>query len=189
MKSIFPLRSLRLCILGASWFLLFSSATAQVPRAADVVAPEAYVSLAPVPRGRAVELAVVARIRSGFHINSHKPTDEYLIPTALSADLPPGLRLLDTVYPPGQIRKFKFAPDGLSVYENGVTLRMKLEAAADAPLGQRKVPLLLHYQACNDEVCLPPVKLPLTAEIEIAPAGAAAQPQHPEIFSAPAAKQ
>jgi DsbC/DsbD-like thiol-disulfide interchange protein len=161
----------------------------QIPRASDVVNPEVYVSLAPVPRGRTVELAVVAHIRSGFHMNSHQPKEQYLIPTALTAELPAGLRALATTYPPGVMRKFKFSPNALSVYEGSVTLRMKLQAAADAPLGALKLPLTLRYQPCNDEVCLPPVNLPLSAEIEIAPAGAKAQPQHTEIFSAPASRK
>jgi hypothetical protein len=132
---------------------------------------------------------VVAQIRSGFHINSHLPKEDYLIPTTLTAGLPMGLRALSTTYPPGVMRKFKFSPNALSVYEGAVTLRMKLQVAASAPLGALKLPLTLRYQPCNDEVCLPPVNLPLSAEIEIAPAGAKAQPQHPEIFSAPAAKK
>jgi hypothetical protein len=67
---------------------------------------------------------------------------------------------------------------------------LKLQIAADAPLGAQKIPLTLRYQACNDEACLPPVKLPLSADLEIAPAGTQSAPQHPEIFSAiPAKKQ
>jgi DsbC/DsbD-like thiol-disulfide interchange protein len=163
-----------------------AGSASQTPRASDVVKPEVYVSLAPVPRGRTLELAVVARIRSGFHMNSHQPKEQYLIPTALTAELPAGLRALATTYPPGVMRKFKFSPNTLSVYERSVTLRMKLQAAADAPLGALKLPLTLRYQPCNDEVCLPPVNLSLSVEIEIAPAGAKTQPQHPEIFFAPA---
>jgi thiol:disulfide interchange protein DsbD len=174
-----------LIVLPLTW----SSGAPQIPRASDVVKPEVYVSLAPVPRGRTVELAVVAHIRSGFHMNSHQPKEQYLIPTALIAELPAGLRALATTYPPGVMRKFKFSPKALSVYEGSVTLRMKLQATADAPLGALKLPFTLRYQPCNDELCLPPVNLPLAAEIEIAPAGAKTQPQHPEIFSAPADKR
>jgi DsbC/DsbD-like thiol-disulfide interchange protein len=178
-----------LCALCVESFFCFSLRAAQVPRATDVVKPEAFVSLAPVPRGRTVDLAVVAHIRSGFHMNSHQPKEDYLIPTALTADLPKGLRALSTIYPAGAMRKFKFSPDALSVYDGSVTIRMKLQVAATAPLGKLTLPLTLRYQPCNDELCLPPANLPLSIEIEIAPAGAKAQPQHPEIFSAPAGKK
>ena len=156
-----------------------------LPRANMVVSPRAYVSLQPVPRGRTFELALVAKIRPGFHINAHEVLEDYLIPTALEAELPAGFRALETVYPPGVLRKLRFSATQLSVYEDSVTLRMKLQAQPDAPLGPNKLPLTLRYQACNEEACLPPVKLPVTAEFEIAPAGAAARPANPDIFAAP----
>jgi DsbC/DsbD-like thiol-disulfide interchange protein len=181
------LRVLSLFLLCALCVKSFSSSSlhaVQLPRAADVVTPEIYVSLAPAPRGRTVEIAVVAHIRSGFHTNSNKPGVDYLIPTTLTADLRQGITLADSVYPPGVMRKFKFTQKELSVYEGTVTMRLKLEVAANAPLGPQKIPLTLRYQACNDEACLPPVKIPLSADLEIASAGAQAVPQHPEIFVA-----
>ena len=64
--------------------LIVSSASAQdsaYPPAASVLQPQAYVSLQPVPRGRVFEIAVVAKISPGFHINAHMPSEDYLIPT------------------------------------------------------------------------------------------------------------
>jgi hypothetical protein len=159
--------------------------TTNLSRASEVVEAHAYVSLAPVPRGRAFDLAVVAQIRPGFHINAHKPTETYLIPTTLEAVLAPGFRRLETIYPHGVLRKFEFSPAKLSVYEGSVTLRMKLQAPPEAPLGAHELALTLSYQACNDEACLPPVKLPVTANLEIAPAGAPARLAYPSIFQTP----
>ena len=173
-----------LLCLGAAHPLPGLVQGSQLPRPSDVVKARAYVSLEPVPRGHAFDLAVVAQTRPGFHINAHKVTGEYLIPTALEAELPPGFRALETIYPPGVLRKFKFSPEKLRVYEGRFTLRMKLEAAPDAPLGPRQIPLLLHYQACNQEACLPPVKIPVTAALEIAPPGTSARAAHPDIFAA-----
>jgi hypothetical protein len=178
---------LALCALCGEAFATFHSA--QLPRAADVVTSEIYVSLAPVPRGRTVEIAVVGHIRPGFHMNSNKPSEDYLIPTTLAADLHPGFTLAGIAYPPGVMRKFKFTKTALSVYEGIFTVRLKLQVATDAPLGAQKIPLTLRYQACNDEACLPPVKIPLSANLEIASAGSSAAPQHPEIFFAAPAKR
>ena len=73
-----------------------SRLAAQLPKASSVVEPHVYVSLAPVPRGRRFEIAVVANIRSGFHLNAHEVLQDYLIPTSLEAELPPGFRVLVT---------------------------------------------------------------------------------------------
>jgi DsbC/DsbD-like thiol-disulfide interchange protein len=170
-----------------SWLLFIPVAAAPqesaMPPASAVVKPLAYVSLEPVPRGRTFELAVVAEIRQGFHINSHQPTEEFLIPTTLTAQLPSGFREVGTVYPRGEMLKFSFSPSPLSVYTGRVTLIVRVEAAADAPLGPQSIPLSLRYQACNDTTCLPPVKIPVEAKFTVAPASTPAKNIHPEIFS------
>ncbi len=136
-------------------------------RANEVVEPRVSAPRDPVPRGQAFELAVVARIRPGFHINANSPSADYLIPTKVEADLPSELRVLETKYPRGVLRRFKFSDEKLSVYEGTVTVTMRIAVAPNASPGPRKIPLTLHYQACNEEACLPPVKLPLTAAFTV----------------------
>jgi DsbC/DsbD-like thiol-disulfide interchange protein len=156
-----------------------------LPNPASIVKPHAFVSLDPVPRGSAFEVAVVVEIARGFHMNSHKPSEEYLIPTTLTPQLPAGFQLTGTVYPNGRIEKFAFSPDKpLNVYTGSVTLKLRLLAKADAPLGGATIPMTLRYQACNDAACLPPVKVPVSVQLNVAAAGTKAQPAHPEIFSA-----
>ena len=151
--------------------------------------PQAYVSLQPVPRGRAFEIAVVAKISPGFHINAHEPSEDYLIPTKVTADLPPGVFLVETTYPRGVMRAFRFSKTPLRVYESSFTVRMKLRADGAAPLGPQKIGLTVGYQACNQDACLPPTKVPATADLEIAAVDTPAHPAHADIFSpAPAVK-
>ena len=68
-----------------------------LPNASTIVKPHIIVSLDPVPRGREFKIAVVGDIASGFHMNSHKHTDDYLIATTLKPQLPAGFELLDTI--------------------------------------------------------------------------------------------
>jgi DsbC/DsbD-like thiol-disulfide interchange protein len=183
------MRSLRLILCSSAIACLFAwaapaSAQSGILAPATVVKPHAYVSLSPVPRGKEFEVAVVANIVSGYHVNSHKPTDPYLIPTTVTADLPKGFQLVDTIYPPGQEKRFPFSPDKpLSVYSGTVTLRLKVVAQNDAALGSVVIPMGLKYQACNDAACLPPVKLPVSLKLQVANANAKAHPVHPEIFA------
>ena len=160
----------------------FGQESVKLPHAKDVVKPKAYASLDKVPRGRAFDVAVVAVIMPGFHVNSNKPSEDYLIPTQLLPELPAGFKILATTYPPGKLTKFEFSEKKLSVYEGTFTLRMNIQAPAGAPLGATKLPLTLPYQACNDFACLPPVKIPVPLEIEIAAVNAPARPIHLGIF-------
>jgi thiol:disulfide interchange protein DsbD len=155
------------------------------PPAASVLQPQAYVSLQPVPRGRAFQIAVVAKISPGFHINAHMPSEDYLIPTKVLADLSPGVFLVETTYPRGVMRAFRFSKTPLRVYEGSFTVLMKLRANGSAPLGPQKIGLTVGYQACNQDACLPPTKVPVTADLEIAAVDAAPHPVHTDIFSAP----
>ena len=162
---------------------LVEAQSARLPKASEVVKPTAYVSIAPVPRGATSEIAVVAEIMDGFHINSNRPLEEYLIPTALEPQLPAGLRVVATEFPQAKELKFEFSEKPLAVWEGTIQIRMKLRVVPDAPLGALKLPLTLRYQACNDVACLPPVKLPFVAEFEIAAAGTKATPVNQKIFS------
>lgn len=158
---------------------------AQMPNPASVVKATAYASLDPVPQGQTFEAAVVMQIIPGFHMNSHKPSEDYLIPTTITPAAPAGIRVVDTVYPAGQLKNFSFSPNKpLDVYTDSVTLQLKLSADAKAPIGPMSIPVTLRYQACNDKACLPPVKVPVTIDVKIAAAGAKAQHVHPEIFTA-----
>ncbi len=151
--------------------------------AAAIVKPQAYVSLEPVPRGKAFQVAVVAEIRNGYHINANKPADEFLIPTTLTAQLPNGLRQVGTVYPPQQSLKFSFSQTPLLVYTGRAPVFLQMEAEMDAPLGATTIPVVLRYQACNDSTCLPPVKIPISVTVQIAAAGSSSRAVHPEIFN------
>ena len=155
------------------------------PAPAKVLQPQAYVSLQPVPRGRSFEIAVVAKISPGFHINAHLPSEDYLIPTKVTADLPSGVLLVEAIYPRGVMRAFRFSKTPLRVYEGSFSVRMKLRATDTAPLGPQKLGLTVGYQACNQDACLPPTKLPVTADLEIAARDTPARPVHADIFSPP----
>src|ERR1700733_14372780 len=77
----------------------------------EVVKTHTFVSLDRVPRGKEFEAAVVGDIAENYHMNSHKPAESYLIPTTLTPQLPAGIRLVDTLYPSGHLKKFPFSPD------------------------------------------------------------------------------
>jgi thiol:disulfide interchange protein DsbD len=158
------------------------SAPAQMPSGKDVVSPTAYASLDPVARSSSFQIAVVLKIRDGFHINARQPSADYLIATDLRADLPAGFKAGEISYPKGELRKFSFSKAPLNVYENKVIIRMPVDALPDAQAGAAHIPLKLRYQACSTDACLPPVTLSVDAALNITDAKAAARPAHPELF-------
>ena len=159
--------------------------TAQIPSPKDVVAPAAFASYDPVARGKEFQIAVVMKIRDGFHVNARKKSADYLIATDLKTDGATGFKIGDVTYPEGELHTFSFSKTPLNVYERTVVLKVPVTALPDAPTGEQHIPLKLRYQACSNEVCLPPVTLPVDASVNVAASGGAAHPAHPELFQTP----
>ena len=160
-------------------------AQSQIPSPRDVVSPAVYVSADPAARGVPFQVAVVFKIRPGFHVNAREKSADYLIATDLRAETPAGFKAGDVAYPKGQLHTFTFSKTPLNVYQGTVVLRMPVTAQARAPVGSQQIPLKLRYQACSTEVCLPPVTIDLQAAIDIVASPAAAKPAHAELFPAP----
>ena len=158
-------------------------AGSQTPSGKEVVSPEAFVSYDPVARGKNLQVAVVMKIRPGFHVNAREVTADYLIPTDLRAEIPAGFKMGEITYPKGRLQNFTFSKDKkLNVYTNSVIIRVPLTVLATAPTGEQHLSLKLHYQACSDEICLPPTTLSLEASFRVTDNPGSARPAHAELF-------
>ena len=56
-----------------------------------------------------LKLAVLAQVAAGYHINDHKPSLDYLIPTELEVDPSDQFTVKSVVYPKGTPKKFAFS--------------------------------------------------------------------------------
>jgi hypothetical protein len=178
MKTVFFVTVLWLCIIFSAQL------ESQIPSGREVVKPEVYVSLDPAGRGSSFQIAVVMKIRTGFHVNAREKSEEYLIATDLKSDLPAGFSSREVSYPKGQLEKFAFSKTPLNVYQDTAVLRMLVTVLANAPLGEQHIPLKLRYQACSTEICLPPVTVPLDATVNVAASASASKPAHGALFPA-----
>ena len=107
------------------------------------------------------KVTVSVDVADGWHLNSEKPLQDYLIPTKLS--LAKGQPLAKVEYPEAVIRKLGFQRSELSLLEGSVQLTGDLP---DAVAGAVTTDIELQLQACSDEICLAPetlsFKVPLT---------------------------
>ncbi len=79
-----------------------------------------------------LKLAVLAQVAAGYHINDHKPSLDYLIPTELKVDPSDQFTVKNVVYPKGTPKKFAFSDVPLSVYEGTVVVGALLQAGKDS---------------------------------------------------------
>jgi Disulphide bond corrector protein DsbC len=131
------------------------------------------VTMLPVPttnltRGKASIINFNFRIESGFHINSNKPSAEYLIPTILHLDPPTDLMVGKITYPPGEDMAFAFSPtEKLSVYSGEFTVSASVKPLSSVLYGQYEFHGTLRYQACDKAACYPPKSLPVRFEVKV----------------------
>jgi hypothetical protein len=134
--------------------------------------------------GTLATAALTLRLLSGYHCNSDKPKDEYLIPlkltwTKLQGDdwelyhgpEPIGhvvpIEGAEVIYPKPQMEKFSFSPEPMPVFTGDFEVVTRFKLPASGRTGQGLVLGKLRYQACNDRMCLQPKTIEVTLPFNI----------------------
>lgn len=172
-----------------SFYLLILLMMAAVPLSAqtggfnmDVVDIDAKLSLDKVQPGTTVKIAVVVDIDSEFHINAHKPSEEYLIPTILKFNPLDKISFGTIIYPDAEMVKFPFSDEPIAVYEKKIIIRSELTLAKDIELKSIEISGSLSYQACNDENCFAPTEEVFSVTVEVVNEAQSVQPINQALF-------
>ncbi len=136
----------------------------------QVSAPH-LISVQPLPdlvarRGAEADVALQVTIRSGYHINSEAPADEYLIPTALTWT-PGPLALKAVKYPKAESVRYSFSDKPMLVFSGTIRLDSRFAVGATTPKGLVTLSGKLRYQACNEKMCLPPRTLDVSVPLRV----------------------
>ena len=107
-------------------------------------------------RNSAIQVKIPVTVRTGYHVNSNQPADEYLIPLKLSWKTTGALEGGEVTYPKPSIEKYPFSEKPLSVYTGSFELLAHFKVAGSAPAGPGVAVGLLRYQACDDKACYAP---------------------------------
>lgn len=115
-----------------------------------------------IAAGKPSPVALHFRVAPGLHINSHTPSQQYLIPTDFSIPDGQGARLAATNYPAGATISLPIDPrTKLSVYTGEFVVQARIMATP----GNHLVQARLHYQACNQSQCLPPKTITVPIDV------------------------
>lgn len=149
-----------LLLLASSCLLL----PAQDRPVITVDAPSAPIVL---QKGAATKISVPLKIASGYHVNSNKPTDEYMIPMKLTWDASTVFEATAPVYPAGKLEKYPFSDQPLSVYTGDVVIDTPGKVSPSAAPGSLHLNGKLRYQACSERLCYPPKTIAVSIPVEI----------------------
>ncbi len=151
----------------------------------DLVEVEGLYSPSVFHPGTTGNIALVATIREGWHINSSAPLDKYLIPTSMEIEAPEGFEVLAVLYPEPEMGKLAFSDARMSLYHGKVTFGGIIKVADDVVPGRYKIRVSLRYQGCNDMTCLEPSMAATDIEVRVGTSSETADLVARDVFGAP----
>jgi hypothetical protein len=107
-------------------------------------------------RGTSAESKIAVSVQPGFHVNSNKPSADYLIPLKLTWTPGGALEPGEVIFPKPQMEKYEFSDEPLSVFTGDFDLIARFKVPAGASQGPGIMLGKLRYQACNHNSCFPP---------------------------------
>ncbi len=116
-----------------------------------------------ISTGKALTVAVKARVASGWHIYAVDQPTGVNTATKLEMVLPKGISAVgDWEFPPAhELDSDTFA------YEDQVTFRRHLMVSPDCAAGIANIECKVAFQSCNDAMCTPPTSTTVSAVLEI----------------------
>ncbi|GAB4374391.1 MAG: protein-disulfide reductase DsbD [Calditrichia bacterium] len=162
--------------------LAFFSGVLAAQSSNEIISVKVLSSVDKFRSGQSYPIALQATIKPPFHINSHEPREEFLIPTTAEFKLPEGVTLGKLEFPKPEIKTFAFSENPLAVYENTIYIFTTLSISPDFSGDQLLLEGTFGYQACDDQTCRPPEELLFKQEFPMAAPGEAILSINLEVF-------
>ncbi len=171
-----------LCALISILFIALAL-IAQPTSAAQQVNARAILSTDKIQAGSTIQIALQLKISDDWHINSHTPTFDYLIGTTFELQSKEEIILADIQYPKGNPVSLSFADQPIDVYEGTTTIFASLRISDKLNPGIDTIKGKITFQACNNQICLPPSAIDVNIPIQIVGPGEAVTPLNQDLFA------
>jgi len=147
------------------------------------VAVDLFLSQMKLAPGEDLQVLVRLKIDSEWHVNSHTPLQDYLIPTSIELEDTTVFRTGLISYPTARKVTFEFSPDEpLSVYSGTADSRLIVSVPSDVRSGEYNLIILATTQACNDRMCIAPATERFAIPVKVDPSFAGSEMQHASLF-------
>lgn len=164
-------------------FVLSITAFGQSDGPAEIVKAKSFISLDKLAPDIEAKIALQINIAKGWHINSDKPNEDFLIPSELKILSPGNIVLTEVIFPAAKNVALQVSDKPLSVFENEFFLGAKIKTLKDLPLGLTPIIIEFSYQGCDDHTCMAPSSFIDTFNIEVISNNSIINEINTEIFS------
>ncbi len=161
---------------------LFLSVLPAAPSWASTLRVEVLHSQSQYPANGTYPILFRLKISTPWYIHGTRDEGEGLIPTLLSFQHSPGVKLEGIRFPEPERKKFEFTSKPVEIFSGHVLVHASLAVSAEAPLGDRVIKGKLSYQACSSTLCRPPEEVSVDLAISIVPQGTPTQTLNQEVF-------
>ncbi len=135
--------------------------------AQDVLTLEGKANFEKLQPGSELKIVLIVKIDDKWHINSHQPNDEFLIPSKFRIQSKYDLNFSKTIYPEPKNIDLAFSDQPVSVFEGESKFYGLIDIPKDFSLGIYEFEVIFEYQACNDNTCLPPKRVSVPFKFEV----------------------
>jgi thiol:disulfide interchange protein DsbD len=170
------------CLAGFFWALLLFSMSPAAPVWAATAEVSIVHSREAYPAGGVYPVLFRVHIKPQWYLHGTEAEEDGLIPTRLMLPDTPDLRFSDIRFPPPVKETFPFFPEPVAVYSGDIAIRATLHVKEAASQGLRELDGHFSFQACSENACLPPEKVPVPMAVRIAAPGETTKPLNPELF-------
>lgn len=143
----------------------------QIPGAgensSDWVDVEMVQSHEAVPAGSSLQIGFEVQIDEGWMVHSNSPSYTFYTPTRLIIENMPGVTVQSVQYPQGLDRAVSYAGSPFNVYEGTFYILVDMEINEQLAARELYLQMMLNFQACDQELCIPPAGVPFRIPITI----------------------
>lgn len=112
-------------------------------------------------------IGLKVKLEKGYHVNSHTPLDNFLIPTTLTIEKNNNFKDIEYLYPAHKFIKVGFSDKPFPVYEGIIHVAAKVRLDSKYKKDNIVIKLKLNYQACDESNCYRPSEIKKTVKINI----------------------
>jgi thioredoxin:protein disulfide reductase len=146
--------------------LVFSTSLLAQPSSSEIVTLKIQKNNITILAGNEFKVVLDAEIKWGWHINSNKPNDEFLIPSKVSLKRK-NAKLVRVTYPKAENLNLSVSDKPVSVFSGKVKIEVDLIIEKTIQSGKQEIPIEFSYQACNDQTCMPPTDIVANLTVDV----------------------
>lgn len=168
MKSKIMFRKKNLSIITISLisiFLLMGALISETP--AKIVKINGSLNNEFIEKGEEFTILLELNIEDGWHINSNKPLDEFVIPTKVEVQAINGIDIKTIKYPKANIVDLESLGGKTSTFEGKTPIKINGIIDGEYRYDNVEFNIDVTYQGCNNEMCLAPITKTISLIVDV----------------------